>query len=268
MTDFAPRSINLPGTVLIYQHPVEYSVRPIWHKLFTLDWKFGLFLLLFICIPRFLLVLLANASGNYSSIGAIMVISALCPFLFLTSSGRQRIGLTRPKRYSRILLAFLAGLIFSLLLYYVGWSLYANTYQNWYVYIGKSYNIPQAINPSDKSILFTIVALTGMLFSPIGEELFFRGIVHASFANSVGERKATQIDGSAFALTHLSHFGFVFIHNQWHFYFVPALIWVVSMFIVSMLFIKFKTYSSSILGAILCHSGFNLGMTYCIFYLL
>ena len=46
-----------------------------------------------------------------------------------------------------------------------------------------------------------------MIFSPIGEELFFRGIVHSSFAKSIGNFKASIIDSVAFALTHISHFG-------------------------------------------------------------
>lgn len=247
---------------------MENELRPFWNRYFTFNWQFGLALLLLVCIPRFVLVLQANSSGSYGSIGALMVLSALCPFIFLSRSGRRKIGLTKPQRYRGLVLAFAAGLIFSLFLYYVGHSLYSNTYENWYTYVGRSYKIPAAIKPNDKTILFSIVALTGMLFSPVGEEFFFRGIVHASFANSVGDKKASIIDSSAFALTHLSHFGLVFVNDQWRFLTVPALLWVLSMFLVSILFFLFKTYSGSILGAVVCHAAFNLGMTYCIFYLL
>ena len=107
-----------------------------------------------------------------------------------------------------------------------------------------------------------------MIFSPIGEELFFRGIVHSSFAKSIGDEKASLAESSAFALTHISHFGLVFINSQWSFLVVPTLVWVISMFLVSVLFFIMKHYSGSILGAIICHAAFNLGMTYCIFYLL
>lgn len=247
---------------------MENELRPFWNRYFTFNWQFGLALLLLVCIPRFILVLQANSSGSYGSIGALMVLSALCPFIFLSRSGRRKIGLTKPQRYRGLVLAFAAGLIFSLFLYYVGHSLYGNTYENWYTYVGRSYKIPAAIKPNDKTILFTVVALTGMLFSPVGEEFFFRGIVHASFANSVGDKKASIIDSSAFALTHLSHFGLVFVNDQWRFLTVPALLWVLSMFLVSILSFLFKTYSGSILGAVVCHAAFNLGMTYCIFYLL
>jgi uncharacterized protein len=247
---------------------MEYELKPFWRKTFHFNWMLGLFLILIFCIPRFILVLHANASGSYGSIGLIMFISAIAPFVFLTKSGRKKIGLTKPQKYSWLLVAFLLGLVFSLLLYHLGQSLYGKSDQNWYVYIGKSYKIPAGINQHDKAILFSVVALTGMTFSPIGEELFFRGIVHSSFAESIGEAKASLVDSSAFAVVHLSHFGLVFVNHQWDFLKTPALIWVVSMFLVSVMFFLFRKYSRSILGAIICHAAFNLGMIYCIFYLL
>ncbi|WP_460639985.1 lysostaphin resistance A-like protein [Larkinella harenae] len=242
------------------------ELRPFWNRYFSLNWQLGLFLLLIICVPRFILVLKANSTGNYSLIGVIMVFSAICPFVFLSRSGRQKAGLAKPRRYGGLLVAFLAGLIFSILLYYAGHILYGNTDENWYTYIGRSYKIPERIEPPAKTILFAVVAGTSMLFSPVGEELFFRGIVHASFANSIGDKKASLVDSSAFAITHLSHFGLVFVDNQWRFFPLPAFAWVLSMFLVSRLFFFCKTYSGSIAGAICCHSAFNLGMTYCIFY--
>jgi hypothetical protein len=247
---------------------MENELRPLWNRIFKFNWKFGLFLILTVCIPRFILVLNANASGNYSYIGLIMVISAIVPFIFLSKCGRKKIGITKPEKYSWLLVAFISGLIVSILLYFLGQSLYGNSYENWYKYIGKSYNIPVGINQNGKAILFIIMALTGMTFSPIGEELFFRGIVHSSFAKSIGEKNASIVNSSAFAATHISHFGLVFINNQWNFLTTPTLIWVLSIFLVSVLFFVFKKYSGSILGSIICHSAFNLGMIYCIFYMM
>jgi len=243
------------------------ELRPFWSRIFGFNWQFGLFLILIVCIPRFILVLNANETGNYGSIGMIMIISALAPFIFLSKYGRKEIGITKTKKYNWLLIALASGLFASIFLYLLGDTLYGNSYENWYKYIGKSYNIPTSISPNSKRILFAIMAITGMTFSPIGEELFFRGIVHSSFAKSIGEKKASIVDGSAFALTHISHFGLVFINNKWDFFTIPALIWVTSMFLVSLLFFSFRKYSGSILGAIICHSTFNLGMIYCIFYL-
>ncbi len=247
---------------------MENELRPFWSRIFNFNWKLGLFLILIVCIHRFILVLYANASGNYSYIGLIMAVSAIAPFVFLSKYGRRKIGITKPEKYNWLFIAFASGLIVSMLLYLLGQGLYGSSYENWYKYIGKSYNIPKGINQNNKAILFAIMSLTGMTFSPIGEELFFRGIVHSSFAKSIGEKKASIVDSSAFAVTHISHFGLVFISKQWSFFTTPTLIWVLSMFFVSVLFFVFRQYSGSILGAIICHSAFNLGMIYCIFYLI
>lgn len=247
---------------------MDNELRPFWSRVFRFNWKFGLFLILIVCIPRFILVLNANASGNYGSIGLVMTISAIAPFIFLSKYGRNEIGITKPKKSNWLLIAFVFGLGASIFLYYLGQTLYGNTYENWYNYIGKSYKIPGSISQNNKRILFAIMAFTGMTFSPIGEELFFRGIIHSSFAKSIGEKKASIVDGSAFALTHISHFGLVFIDKKWDFFTIPTVIWVTIMFLVSLMFFTFRKYSESILGAIICHSAFNLGMIYCIFYLL
>ncbi|WP_221392780.1 CPBP family intramembrane glutamic endopeptidase [Dyadobacter sp. NIV53] len=247
---------------------MQQELKPFWTKVFSFNWKFGLFLIFAVCVPRFVLVLNANVTGNYGSIGIIMLVSDLAPFIFLTKYGRKEIGLIRPKKYQWLLFAFVSGLAFSFLLHFLGHSFYRNTYENWYNYIGRSYKIPAGINANDKAVLFTIMAITGMTFSPVGEELFFRGIVHSGFARSIGDNKASVVDSVAFAVTHISHFGLVFIGNQREFLVAPTLIWVTSMFLVSLLFFLCKKQSGSILGAIICHAAFNLGMIYCIFYLM
>ncbi|GLB50638.1 CPBP family intramembrane glutamic endopeptidase [Neptunitalea lumnitzerae] len=247
---------------------MDNNLRKFWRKYFSLHWKFGLFLVVLLCVPRFFLVLQANEQGNYGVIGMVMFLSAIVPFIFLNRNGTKNIGLRTPKSIFTLLLALLAGIVFSVVLYFIGDLLYGGSYENWYEYIGKSYAIPENITADAKRTMFIIMAITGMIFSPIGEELFFRGIVHFSFAKSVGDRKASFIDSAAFAITHISHFGLVFIAGGWDFYFVPTLLWVSSMFLVSLLFFKMKQLTGSIWGAVLCHSGFNLGMIYSIFYLL
>ena len=244
------------------------ELKPYWENLFKFNWKFGLILILLICVPRFILVLQANQSGNYGPIGAIMFVSALVPFFFLNKNGRQKIGIKGTNKLGGLILALTVGIAFSFLLYYVGKELYGGSYQNWYEYIGKSYKIPEGISGKDKLILFSIMAGTGMIFSPIGEELFFRGIVHGCFAKSIGDKKASIVDSLAFATTHIAHFGLVFVNDTWSFFPISTLIWVSGMFLVSVLFFRMKELTGSLMGAIFCHAGFNLGMIYSIFYLL
>ncbi|MEJ8804167.1 CPBP family intramembrane glutamic endopeptidase [Pontibacter sp. H249] len=245
---------------------VNTELRLTRNRLLQFNWVFGLILLVAICVPRFWLVLNANLTGNYGSIGAIMAVSALIPFIFLSKAGRKQIGITKPANYVWILYSFLEGIAISTVIFTLGYLLYMDTINNWYVYIGKSYNIATDLNAQDKLIYFIVFAVTGMCFSPIGEELFFRGIVHSCFSSSLGENKASIIDSLSFALIHLAHFGIVYISGRWEFLFIPSILWVVGMFITSLIFIQCKKKSGSILGAIASHAGFNLAMIYFIFY--
>jgi len=245
---------------------MKSPLKTFWAKQFSFNWLFGTILLLSVCIPRFLLVLQANMTGNYSSIGAIMIISAIIPFLFLSRNGLKKIGIVKSKNYQWLIYAFILGTVISATIFAFGKMLYSDSISNWYVYIGRSYNIDAGLTGDEKLVYFIIFAITGMIFSPIGEELFFRGIVHSSFSASFGENKATVIDGLAFALTHLAHFGIIYISGTWKFLWIPSILWVIAMFITSFSFILFKNKSGSILGAILGHAGFNLSMIYLIFY--
>ena len=105
-----------------------------------------------------------------------------------------------------------------------------------------------------------------MTFSPIGEEFFYRGIVHSTFAVHSGNQKASIFDSLAFAVTHLAHFGVVYISGEWKFLFVPALTWMLFMFATGRLFFFCKEKTGSIWGAVLSHVGYNLAMMYFIFY--
>ena len=118
----------------------------------------------------------------------------------------------------------------------------------------------------EKQIYFLIYALAGMTFSPIGEELLYRGMIHGSFATRLGEQRASLIDSLAFSLTHLAHFGIVYVAGVWTFLVFPGFLWVLFYEGISLCFFVCKEKTGSLLGAILCHAGFNLAMTYFIFY--
>jgi len=108
---------------------MEHELRPFWNRFTEYNWKFGLFLLLLVCGSRFVLVLNANETGNYSYIGLIMFISALVPYIFLNKYGRKQIGIRKTKKIHFVIIAFIAGLVVSLLLYLLGNGLYGNSYE-------------------------------------------------------------------------------------------------------------------------------------------
>jgi len=163
--------------------------------------------------------------------------------------------------------SFTAGILLCAMMFLVTKLLFDNSISNWFVYISRSYKVPgNGLTAQDRMIFFLIYAAIGITFSTVGEELFYRGIVHESLAAKYGENKASSIDSLAFALTHLAHFGIVYVSGAWSFLFFPALLWVVFMFAASRLFFFCRMKTGSIIGAILSHAGFNLTMMYFIFY--
>jgi hypothetical protein len=232
------------------------------------NWQFGLTLILLFGIPRFLFVLEANRTGNYNFTSIIFILMWLTPFLLLKKEGRNIIGLKRPRNIKWLIYSFLVGIFACIIIFYLGKYLYQNTIGNWFDYISKSYgSIPtNGLIEDDKQIYFAIFAVIGMTFSPIGEELLYRGLIHQSFVLKFGNNKASILDSLAFAIVHLAHFGLVYLSGNWKILFIPAILWMILMFLVSRLFYYCKSKTESIYGAIISHAGFNFAMTYYIFY--
>ncbi|NAY92901.1 CPBP family intramembrane metalloprotease [Muricauda sp. JGD-17] len=231
------------------------------------DWRTGLALILIFGIPRFITVLHASKTGDYRFTSIIFVAMWILPFLLLTKLGRKEIGLKKPTGFIPLLWAFLVGGLVCLGVWLIGTWLYADTVQNWMVYISQSYQVPSG--PSFEALkfqYFMVFATMGMLFSPIGEEFLYRGLIHRCFSEGLGDNKASLIDSLAFGVTHLAHFGILFIDGKWMFSWVPAFLWVLFMFSASRVFFMMKRKSYSLWGAVICHAGFNLAMTYFIFY--
>ncbi|MCP4976788.1 MAG: CPBP family intramembrane metalloprotease [Maribacter sp.] len=237
-------------------------------KLFKFNWQFGLALILVFGIPRFLIVLQANATGNYNFTSIVFLLMWITPFVLLTKQGRRTIGMKKPENYNWLLYSFFMGIVLCAIVYLIGTWLYHSSIDNWFVYISNSYgSIPsEALTGNDRNSYFLIFAVIGMTFSPIGEELLYRGLIHRSLVPKFGNNKASILDSLAFAITHLAHFGIIYSLGNWSFHFIPALIWMFLIFLTGRLFFYCKLKTGSIYGAIIGHAGFNLAMTYFIFY--
>lgn len=238
-----------------------------WNKFFTFNVVFGIVLIFFFGIPRFLLVMDANVREQFNLISIIFVLMCLSPWIFLTREGRQTIGIRKPKHWSWLLPSFLFGMGLCILVYFLGKWLFFESINNWFIYLSRPYEpFRDSTSPNEMIIKFLIFAIIGMTFSPIGEEFLYRGLIHQSFSNRVGDHVASVIDSGAFALTHLAHFGLVFIAGSWQFLWFPAILWVLLMFLAGRLFYYMKVKTGSVFGAVACHAGFNLAMTYLMAY--
>ncbi len=242
------------------------ALRKIWRRFFEYNWKFGIFLIVLFGIPRFILVFQANMSGGYGVAFIIFFIMWFAPLVFLTKQGRREIGIKRPNQYIRLLYSFGIGILSCAIIFGIFLLLFDKSLSNAFVYMGRVGSVPGSISDSDKFIYLIISAIPIMLFSPIGEEFLYRGVVHGSFVSRFGETKASVFDSLAFAFTHLANFGIIYNAGNWSFLPIPAFIWVLSMFLLSLVFFRCKLMCDSIFGAVFSHAGFNLAMMYIIFY--
>ncbi len=242
-------------------------VRARFSSLLPLTVRTGIALVMLFGVVRVALVLQANVTGSYQVVSLVFVAMIAMPWLLLTPHGRQQIGLVRPTAWRWVPPAVIAGTALALLVYAGAASWWGHSVSNPFAYIALSYsNVPASPSDADRLVYFIIFAVIGTLFSPVGEEVLYRGIVHQSFAGRLGERPAALIDGGAFAVTHLAHFGVVFIAGVWAFLPLPGLFWITAMFVASLSFHGFRKLSGSLLGAIAAHAGFNLAMNWVIFY--
>lgn len=242
-------------------------LRPFWGRFIAFDGQFGLLLVLAFGIPRFAIVLNANITGNYSPLSLVFLLMWAAPFIFLTAAGRRSVGLAAPRRPLWLVAALPAGALACLLFFlFARWQNGDSEY-NWLVYIARTYPDAATAGAEGTSLrFFLIYAAVAMTFSPVGEELLYRGIVHDSFAASMGEYRASMAESLAFGVTHLAHFGILYRQGAWEFAFFPALHWMAMMFLVSRLFYGFRRLSGSLAGAVIGHAGFNLMMMYLVFY--
>ncbi|WP_193510145.1 CPBP family intramembrane glutamic endopeptidase [Cryobacterium sp. BB736] len=249
------------------QVDVKPAFRAPFLRVLTFDVRTGILLLVVFGVVRMVLVLQANVTGTYQLVSLVFVAMAVLPWIVLTRGGRRTIGLVRPSRWRWMLPAALAGAAACFAVYFATTALWGFSVQNPFAYIARTYsNVPESPSEADRLVYFIIYAVISMLFSPIGEELLYRGIAHESLASRLGNRPAALVDAGAFAVTHLAHFGIVFVAGAWAFLPLPALLWVAAMFLSSLVFYAFRMLTGSLLGAIVAHAAFNLAMNYVIFY--
>ncbi|MBN2176166.1 MAG: CPBP family intramembrane metalloprotease [Demequinaceae bacterium] len=177
------------------------------------------------------------------------------PIVFLSKAGRVRTGITTVKKPIWLLWAPLMGAAAGFLIFAIGYGLYGTGPDNWYMSILRSWAIDDSLGFSTAA-LFAMYAIPSMIFSPIGEEMFFRGFVHESFKERWGLRIGVAASAIGFAAVHGLHHGF----QPGHFHLVSGLIWVTLIAGIVGLFTLCRVKGGSIWPAVLCHSAFNLVM--------
>ena len=192
---------------------------------------------------------------------------ALTPFIFLNREARRKIGFVKGNSGKHYFTGIVAGAALALLCYGLGLLLFGQSSDNWFVSIKNSYLRTTDTTTMTVQQLFIMFTIPAIIFSPIGEEIFFRGFLQESLATKFSYRNAMIIDSLFFALIHLFHHGIVNdLSGQIHFYPLSGIIWVALMFVTAIVFALLKKISGSIYPAIVSHAVFNLVMNITIFY--
>jgi membrane protease YdiL (CAAX protease family) len=189
---------------------------------------------------------------------------AALPWLVLSRTGRRQIGLQRPRGAGWSLLALALGASAASACFWLGIKLYGAGPDNWFVSVARNYRVMPTESWSllRLHLAFTIAAC---LFSPVGEEIFFRGFLQKVLEDRHGRVRATVMEASLFALVHLCHHGILATATGVVLQPVSGALWVVQMFLLSLMFAWLRRRSDSIVPAIAAHAAFNAAMNAWIF---
>lgn len=190
----------------------------------------------------------------------------LLPFVFLSEHGRHQIGYSRQVSGKWLLLSLLVGAVCSFLCYAIGLLLYGKTDHNWFVSVAYTYQTDHRLAELPRHMAFIAFTVPAMLASPIGEEIFFRGMVEQSTRDRLNQLGSACFAAALFAAIHLVHHGIYLSYDGLRFMPTSGAIWFLLMFATSLVFSFLRRRGDSIWMAITAHAAFNLVMNLTIFY--
>lgn len=192
-------------------------------------------------------------------------IMAVLPWVLLTAYGRREIGLKIPEKSFQYVEAIACGFAASFLCFLFGYFLFGSEVDNWYVNIGNSFKAVMDTSGMSFWMLMLIFTVPAVLFSPIGEEIFYRGVLQKTLEQKLTVFSSTVIECCLFAVIHLVHHGIIRTTAGLTFLPVSGGLWMVQMFFVALMFALLRKRSGSIYVAILSHMVFNVTMNTTIF---
>lgn len=243
-------------------------LRPLWRRVFGQAWVLNVVLFVLLGIVRTYGILGPEEASMRQLIMVGFFLMWFLPFVFFDKDGRRVMGLKRVERPIWLLWGTLLGATASLVVFAIGLLLSGRSADHWYVAISRQYMLGDLMSLLPLSALIPMFTAPAMVFSPIGEEFLFRGMIHESVNVRWGERAATLVNGLAFGGVHLLHYGITRDAGGWHLLLVPGFLWLLLMIGTSWLFTLCRKRGGSIWPAVLSHSTFNLVMNLTIFLIL
>jgi membrane protease YdiL (CAAX protease family) len=190
---------------------------------------------------------------------------ALTPFLLLDAARRRQLGLRKPATARTYLFAIVAGAAAALACFALGYALFGAGSDNWFVTIANGYRQTLDTTGWTTARLHLVFTLPALIFSPVGEEIFFRGYLQYALEQRFSARASTIAECAAFGFVHVCHHGLLLAATGIVFLPVSGPLWMLLMFGVALLFAYLRKTSGSLLPAIAAHATFNLVMNLTIF---
>ena len=227
---------------------------------------FVLVAILFTLFATMRAISMLGRSPNNPLLPVSFVLMVLCPFVFLTSSGRRLMGLKKPTNGIWMVWGVLLGGLAATACFLVGFVLFGYSADNWFVSV-QTYYAATAQEMPEMSIwaLFMVFTIPALIFSPLGEEFFFRGFAQTTLEQRIGPNRAMFVVALAFAAIHLIHHGIARNDGEFLLFFVSGSLWFGLIFGTSILFEICRRRTGSIWAAVICHMSFNLFMNIAIF---
>ena len=226
----------------------------------SISWMLGLALAILFAAMRAKGIFGGRAWQPLLPLGFVCMASL--PWILLTGQGRREIGWQSPATRRAYGMALAIGIGAALACFLLGLALFGHSKQNWFVSIADYYRRSldtTGLSPWRLHLTFTIPA---MLFSPFGEEIFFRGVLQRLLEQRFSQRASTYAEAGFFGLVHLCHHG---IAPGPTLLLPSAPLWAALMAVTAWLFAWLRKSSGSLAPAILAHALFNLTMNVCIF---
>ena len=196
------------------------------------------------------------------------VLMMLIPWLLLTAPARRQIGLTRATSGTWYVVAAVAGVFAASVCYAIGVMLFDRSADNWFVSVANSYRGTMNTANMDMLRLHLIFTIPALLFSPIGEEIFFRGFLQQALQERLSVTTSTVAEAGLFGVVHLCHHGLFLTAAGISIRPVSGAIWVALMFATALMFAWLRQRSGSLYPAMLGHAAFNAAMNAWIFSML
>lgn len=187
------------------------------------------------------------------------------PWILLNREGRQQIGLRPPSSFLQYPPAVLGGVAAALACFALGIMLFGDGDDNWFMSVASNYRNTMDTSRFSTAKLYLVFTLPALFFSPIGEEIFFRGILQRSLEERLSVNASTSIECAAFGIVHLCHHGLALNAAGVTIRPFSGALWVVLMFLVALVFAVIRKRSGSLFPAIASHAAFNATMNTVIF---